>query len=1188
MWECGTNRDYKAKVTEDYKKRTEEPTHLEKSEYTFILCTPFVFDASFSDLQNEMQKDEIWKNVKIYDATILTDWLNNHIEVIIWLLNEFSKNNIDLRISRAEIALDSYLKLTDPNISLELISCSQNNIDGDQSEILLRNLASKNTGTFVLYSPVSIEHGVMFSLVALNTEKALIEKTITVENLESLIYVEKNFKSKIVLINFFWNGLGIQLKNNRYVYVVNDEGKHPQQKLNNIRFDDFKNNIEKMGFDSGLAYSITRRTNRNISCFKRMYAVDQLLKLPFWAQELQKETIIPLALVSQIDKQYEGDIEIANQLHDSKNYIRVLESHINHAESPVFHMDNIFRINFKEEALFTLGINYQDSYIKKLENVFQIIMNTTDPLYLQDVSQWDFRRENSKYSNSLVEGIIETFIILVANNSLSQAYFDNYTKSILNNALTDYALLNSVIVYLPLLAELSPRAVLNFINHAIEQDNVNFRKSFETEYGISFIHDKSKFYDYKFAIDKCLFNKDTAVDTLRLVFKIYNSDYKFPQSFKVKDFVLESFSPFTSFIIPVRPKDKIRLLKALINDDNRHKSLPIMETFINGKVTHYMYGTPVYRYREDPDKNEINIEELYSVSFDAIVYLLENNTNKVPMYLDLFNHLAFLDNKTANVILEKIEHDIDGGDDELKSHINFILLDKIYNIRRFLEKSSNDAWKYQSFYLDRFVKLYEDSIPTSPYLKYKYLIINPSFDIPYLNPASWSSIDQKPNYYDEENKKIAAIYLAAFDELFSSNIDDISIRIIEDMNNDGKIGSFLAQKSDNKLNDIKKMIEMNKLNALTGYINFISVDELKLIFDKLLETEKEKLILCFGQNEDAFLVVQNTRYEELYWKKFNHFYTQNKKEFGDLVIKNLLKHNPLALASHYAYSGEHVSYDEKLVLLESLSIKIEEIMASKDMHNLNSITALVRGIDKEHYNERLINCELALLPILFSSQNDDYPRGIKRFFLEKPLILYQFLSNCSKSDIKAKTVASKVLTDCTISIKENLLVSTDLIRENLKETYEYNNRAENRVKKESTLEIWFNVIVNELNAEQDERVAYIVQSLLVLVLSLSFSYDINSEHDYIIAMLFENFATGKSLEDRKNISVKIYAAKFNSFGLRDVGDGSRELIIAEKYLALYEKYKIEYPIIADALKMLSDEFISISNQNRKLKILGEF
>lgn len=189
VWECGTNRDYKTKVTSDYKKRTEEPTDFDKSEYTFVLCTPFIFDADFSDLQNEMQNDQIWKSVKIFDATIITDWLNNHIEVIIWLLNEFNKNNIDLRISRAEIALDSYLKLTDPNISMELISCSQNNIDGDQSEFFLRNLASKDTGTFVLYSPVSIEHGVMFSLVVINTEKALIEKTITVENLESLIYL---------------------------------------------------------------------------------------------------------------------------------------------------------------------------------------------------------------------------------------------------------------------------------------------------------------------------------------------------------------------------------------------------------------------------------------------------------------------------------------------------------------------------------------------------------------------------------------------------------------------------------------------------------------------------------------------------------------------------------------------------------------------------------------------------------------------------------------------------------------------------------------------------------------------------------------------------------------------------------------------------------------------------------------
>jgi len=1187
VWECGTSRDYKTKINDDYKKRTEEVTHFDKSEYTFILCTPFVYDASFTNLENDMQNQKIWKNVKIFDATIITDWLNEHIEVIIWLLRKFNSSNTDLRISTAEITLDTFLNLTKPQISLDFIMCSQNNNDGNQIEIFQDNLKSQAVGTLILFSPVSVEHGVLFSLAVISTDTAIFEKTIVVENIESLIFVEKNYSKKIVIINFCWNGLGQRLNNNRYVYVVNDEGKYPQQKLNNIRFDDYKINIEKMGFDSGTAHNITKRTNRNISCFKRMYAVDRLLKIPFWAQEMQRDVIIPLALVSEVDKRFEGDIKILDQLYGNQEYIKILESQINKYESPVFHLDNLYRINYKEEVLFTLNIDCQDSYVKKLEGIFQSIMSTADPLYLQDVTKWDYRRENSIYSNSLIEGIIETFIILVIKNSSSQLYYDNFVKKIINNALCDFALLNSVIVYLPLLAELSPKAVINFINDAIEENNDIFRKSFETEYGVSFIQDKSKFYDYKFAIDKCLYNEETAIDSLRLIFKLYNSDYKFPKGFRISSFVNESFCPFTSFIIPVKPSDKFKLLKSLINDDNRDKSLSIMEAFINGKVTNFMYGTPIYRYRENPEKNDININELLSVSLDAILFLLDNTCDRLPLYNDLFKQLSFLDKKTVDAILAKIENDIENGDDEFKSHINYILLDKIYDIRRFVEKSSNDSWKYVSVYLDQLIMLYESSIPTTPYLKYRYIIINPSYDIPYLNPTSWSSTDKMPNYYEEENEKRAAIYKKAFDELFASNIEDLSTRIIKDMKDEGLIGNYLSQKSSDKLNDIKKIIEMNKLNALTGYINFMSANELKIIFEGLDEEEKKTLINCLGQNENAFLVIKGTQYEELYWKKFNHLYTQKSKDFEEFAIFNLLRHNPLALASHYAYSGENISYDEKILLLESLAVNIKDIMDSKDTHNINSISTLVSKLDDEYYDERLISCELALLPILFSS-TDNYTKGIKKFFLENPLSLYQFLSACSKSNLGDNTVASKVVSDCTISIQRNTIVSIELIRDNLKEITEYNNKINNKVKKESLLETWFNVIMNELETEQDKRVIYMVRSFLVLVLSLSFSYNINNEQDLIVAKLVENLGIGKSFEDRKQISVKFYTSKFNSFGVRNVGDGSSESIIASNYLELSEMYKIEYPIVSEALKMLSYEFNSISNQDRQRKILGEF
>lgn len=1187
IWEFGTNKEYKTKITKDYKKRTEEAVFFEKADYTFIICTPFVFDGNILDFENQMQNDKIWKNVKIYDAVKLADWLNKHIEVILWLFGKFNNVVTDHRISTAEDCLNSYYSITKPQLSSDIIICSQNNNEGNQIEDFKNNLKSQEHGAFVLFSPISIEHGTLFSLSVISNEQPLFEKSIVVENQESLTFIENNFSNKVVIINFYWNGTGLRLNKNRYIYTVTDEGKYPQQKLNNIRFEDFKTNLEKMGFDSREAYKITEKTNRNISCLKRMLAIDPLLRIPTWANDTQRNAIIPLALVSEIDRRFEGDIAIVNQLYNGTNYINVLESQLLIDESPIFHLDNIYKINYKEEVFFVLNIENEDSYIKKLENILKEIMNDTDPIYLQDVKDWDFRRKNHKYSSSLINGIVETFIILVMKKPSCQAHYDSFIGKILENSLNNFTVLNSVLDYLPLMAELSPKAILKFINETAQEENENFKKTFEIEFGNSLFHEKSKFYDYKFAIDKCLYNKETAVDALRLIFNLYNSNLKFPKNFKISDYVSESFCPFTSVIIPVKPYDKLRLLKSMINNNNKGKSLYVVESFIYGKVSQFLTGTPLFKYRENPEKVEIDVKEMLDISHEAILYLLDNKDNRITLYEDLLKDLHFLEDKTIKVMFDKIARDINTKDDVFKSTINYAILEKIFNIQKFVVNSQNDSWKYQSLYLNQLTELYKLSIPIDLYYKYRYLIVNPSYEIPYLNPRSWNSFERTPEYFDKEREERWEIYKKAFDELFASNIDNLSIRIIADMKDDTEIGRFLSQKSENGLDDIKKLIVTNKLNALSGYINFLNIEKLISYFYELEEQEKDTVINCLGLNEEAYSIVKNTEYEEKYWKKFDFFSNQKDSEFEKLAVEHLKKLNPLALVSHYAYSDKNISYEEKILLLESLAINIETIK-NTNQHNLYSVGILVKQLDNEYYEERLISCELALLPYLISSSIDDYPKGIKRFFLENPLYLYRFLKACSVSNIGERTIGAKILSDCTISIGGHTLVSIELIRKDLKETYNYNINPNNPTKKESRLETWFDILLNELNKEKDDKVSYMIESLLILVLSLSFSYDIDNNHDYLIAMLLERLGANKSLKDKKEISNKFHRSKFNSFGVRSVGDGSDEKRIADNFLSLSEKFKIEYPIISGALKALSDSFDSMSEEDKKRKIFGDF
>lgn len=372
--------------------------------------------------------------------------------------------------------------------------------------------------------------------------------------------------------------------------------------------------------------------------------------------------------------------------------------------------------------------------------------------------------------------------------------------------------------------------------------------------------------------------------------------------------------------------------------------------------------------------------------------------------------------------------------------------------------------------------------------------------------------------------------------------------------------------------------------ALSGYLAVLSTEQLKSIFSLLDEQEKNILVKCFDLSETAYSVVRNTDYEDKYWIKFDRFYNQKNHEFEKIVIDKLIKFNPIALVSYYTYDG-NVSYEDKILLLESL-VGNDKII-SNNRHNVYYIEKLVEQLDKQYYNERLVNAELGLLPFLISS-NDDYPEGIKRFFLENPLYLYQFLKACSVGNLGDKTIAGKVLADCTISIGGHILVSIELIRKNLEETYNHNVKADIVNQEKSLLEKWFNSMLSELNLETDEKIFYVVESLLILVLSISFSYNVNNQYDHVIAELLEKLGTNKNSEDKRKISGRFYTSKFNNQGVRSVGDGSHEALKADNFLVLSLKYKIKYPIISSALKTLSDSFYSMSDQDKKRKILGGF
>lgn len=82
--EFGTNKDFKTKAEKDYTTRSKKDYEgLNKAETTFIFMTPRCW-GNKKDWEEEKKKNSIWKDVRVYDSTLLVQWILSVPSVDIW------------------------------------------------------------------------------------------------------------------------------------------------------------------------------------------------------------------------------------------------------------------------------------------------------------------------------------------------------------------------------------------------------------------------------------------------------------------------------------------------------------------------------------------------------------------------------------------------------------------------------------------------------------------------------------------------------------------------------------------------------------------------------------------------------------------------------------------------------------------------------------------------------------------------------------------------------------------------------------------------------------------------------------------------------------------------------------------------------------------------------------------------
>lgn len=92
VWEFGTNTDSLTKINKDYEKRTNNPRGVNKADTCFRLVIPKVWAYNRTKTISEWEKEHSeWKETRVYDATMLCDWINREPAICAWLLEQFEE-----------------------------------------------------------------------------------------------------------------------------------------------------------------------------------------------------------------------------------------------------------------------------------------------------------------------------------------------------------------------------------------------------------------------------------------------------------------------------------------------------------------------------------------------------------------------------------------------------------------------------------------------------------------------------------------------------------------------------------------------------------------------------------------------------------------------------------------------------------------------------------------------------------------------------------------------------------------------------------------------------------------------------------------------------------------------------------------------------------------------------------------
>ena len=447
VWEFGTNADSLSKINEDCQKRTNNPLGIGKSTTTFYLVIPriWAYDNQGMPIPKwEAEHKGDWRDIHVYDASVLCNWLDSEPAVCAWLLEQFGSEK-HLSFSTVTGGWTSFRNRTNPPLTSSLFLEERQDKAAEFKDRLAQKMCRVRADTFL--------DAYGFCLSALMQDPESSNRVIVVNSESTYLELVRFHKNKILLLSFPFSGQVSDENNTIVCYSKENPASSDMIVLPALWKSQFTKALCEMGLSSVQASECYSFTHGNLLSLIRRIPGNTANSLPGWVDTPGVESLYPIVFLRQFSTENDLEKRVLEMI-SAGTYSDLeskYESFLRMEDAPIKRVGDCYLVVNYEEAWMTLQIDAADAMSSRMHDTLIALLTEC-----RDVDEY-----SSQPKASIIQRLIFNYIYFRETGS-NQTVIDSRVKAIL-----EYAKLPSckeaVFKSLSLLAKAAPSETMSFI-----------------------------------------------------------------------------------------------------------------------------------------------------------------------------------------------------------------------------------------------------------------------------------------------------------------------------------------------------------------------------------------------------------------------------------------------------------------------------------------------------------------------------------------------------------------------------------------------------------------------------------------------------------------------------------------------------------------------------------------------------